>query len=132
VNGFPAHNIKRKFEDAKNGLAINPNNVNYWAIRLQKSPVSLLQYANDAIDLSDLLVSEWLGSSMFNTSNPEDIPKIRKIVEKLNNQDLSKSHSRHFDIEYCKEIGLKIIQLEDDKSLQDAVLSVHHTSMITC
>jgi hypothetical protein len=42
-----------------------------------------------------------------------------------------KSHSRHLSIERCKEMGLKIATLEDDQDLQEKVLSVHHSVMVT-
>jgi hypothetical protein len=31
----------------------------------------------------------------------------------------------------CREIGLKIVALEDDQDLQEKVLSVHHACMLT-
>lgn len=55
--------------------------------------------------------------------------KVSKIVNKLNANN--KSHSRHFTIDFCKELGLRVTALEDDQSLQDAVLSVHHAFIIT-
>lgn len=36
------------------------------------------------------------------------------------------AHNRHLSAEKCREIGLKIFELESDQRLQDKVLSVHH------
>lgn len=41
-------------------------------------------------------------------------------------------HGRHIGIEEAKSIfGDKIIELESDQRLQDAVLTVHHCAIIT-
>lgn len=34
--GIPAYNIKMEFEEAKKDLALNPQNAQYWAIKLQQ------------------------------------------------------------------------------------------------
>lgn len=43
----------------------------------------------------------------------------------------NKSHSRHFTVDFCKELGLNITELESDQTLQELVLSVHHAFIIT-
>ncbi len=55
--------------------------------------------------------------------------KATKIVKKLNANN--KSHSRHFTVDFCKELGLNITELESDQTLQELVLSVHHAFIIT-
>lgn len=128
-SGIPAYNIKLEYEEAKKDLLENPKNAHYWQIKLQQYPAAFMKTAIDAIDLSGKLVEEWLGSCMFDCISEKD--KINKIVGKLNEHDNSKNHGRHFNINFCKNIGLKIFQLEDDSILQDLVLSVHHAYMIT-
>lgn len=67
---------------------------------------------------------------MFADENSETVnTKVKKIIENLNEHDESKNHGRHFDIDFCKKIGLKIDELESDSTLQDMVLSVHHAFM---
>lgn len=128
-NGIPAYSILQEFNEAKSDIAENPNNINYWAILLNKYPPAFVKRAKEAIDLSSELVRTWLGTGMFNKNN--DGEKIDSIVSKLNEHDDSKEHGRHLDSEFCKSIGLKIRNLEEDSKLQDAVLSVHHIFMIT-
>jgi len=41
------------------------------------------------------------------------------------------AHARHIHKAKAKEIGLKIVDLEADDTLQDLVLSVHHSCMLT-
>ena len=61
----------------------------------------------------------------------KDADQINRIAGALNEHSDSKTHSRHFDIAYCKTIGLKIRDLEDDQKFQDAVLSLHHSYIFT-
>lgn len=130
-NGIPAYNIKSEFEEAKADLLKNPNNVQYWKIKLQQYPAAFMKTALDAIDLSGTLVEEWLGSCMFDKTSSNDQIIIKRIVESLNEHDNSKNHGRHLSVDFCKGIGLKIVALEDDSVLQDLVLSIHHAYMLT-
>lgn len=130
-NGIPAYNIKMEFEEAKDDLAKNPSNGNYWAIRLQKYPAAFLKQAIDAIDLSDNLIGEWLGTCMYDKNNSDDMNIIKNICKNLNEHNNSKNHGRHFDYQFCKNIGLKIVEMENDSKLQDAILSMHHAFMLT-
>lgn len=68
---------------------------------------------------------------MYDNKNPSDCAIIDKIVAHLNEHDDSKVHDRHFNYEFCRNIGLKITMIEEDDTLQDRVLSVHHAYMIT-
>lgn len=130
-NGIPAYNIMMEFEEAKRDLLENPNNAQYWAIKLQQYPAAFMKTAIDAIELSGKLIEEWLGTCMFDKNNRGDQRIIDNIVSKLNEHDDSKIHGRHFNAEFCKNIGLKVLMMEEDGELQDKILSVHHSYMIT-
>lgn len=60
---------------------------------------------------------------MFKEENEN---QIKKIKHELITSKTTKDHSQNLSAEKCKEIGLKIKQLEDDEKLQDIVLSIHH------
>lgn len=124
-NGAPAYNIKEEFEQAQKDLSEHPENIHYWKIKLSQYPPAFMKTAMDAIELSGILVKEWLETCMFN--GQENRAKVELIVSTLNEHDSSKLHGRHFDIEFCKEIGLKILEMEEQSELQDAILSVHHS-----
>ena len=128
-NGIPAHSIRLEYENAKRDLDEHPENFNYWKILLSKYPAAFTKVVLDAIDLSNILATEWLGSAMFDSKNENDSPIIANIVYNLCNNEDNKSHGRHLDVSYLKSIGLKILELEADSTLQDAVLSVHHAFM---
>ena len=100
-------------------------------MQLKKYPAAFFYTVMDSIRLSSVLVTEWLTNYMFadETNGAEKREKVSKIVNKLNANN--KSHSRHFTVNFCKELGLNVTALEDDQSLQEAVLSVHHAFIIT-
>ncbi|WP_315523964.1 serine protease [Pseudoramibacter alactolyticus] len=129
INGIPAYNIKMEFEEAKSDLSNHPENANYWAMQLQKYPPAYVKSAIDAIELSGELIKDWLSTNMFDTDS--DLSEnVEKVVTALNQHDDSKLHGRHFTKDYCKDIGLKIVDLEENATFQDAVLTVHHAFMI--
>lgn len=125
-NGIPAYNIVEEFLEAKKDLSKNPNNAQYWAIKLQQYPAAFMKTAIDAISLSSDLLEMWLRTCMFENNKKH----IKKVLKALNEHNKSKSHGRHYNYDYCKEIGLKVELLEDDNTLQDLVLSVHHCYVI--
>lgn len=128
--GVPAYNIVNEFKEAKADLDKNPQAKTYWELQLKKYPAAFFYSVVDSINLSSVLVSEWLTQYMFEGENSKDVnKKVKSIVGKLNAN--SKSHSRHFTFDFCKQLGLKVEALEDDQELQELVLSVHHAFVIT-
>ena len=128
--GVPAYNIVTEFQEAKADLDHNPNAKPYWELQLKKYPAAFLYTVLDAIKLSDALVSEWLLEYMFGNEDKKDAKKkVSKIVKTLNANN--KSHSRHFTSDACKQLGLNIVNLEDNQELQELVLSLHHSFIIT-
>ena len=128
--GTPAHNIIQEFKEAKANLDNNPDAKPYWELQLKKYPVAFFYSVLDAINLSSALATEWLTEYMFADTPKTKVKKdVAKIVKKLNAN--SKSHSRHFVYDFCKNLGLKVEALEADQELQELVLSVHHSFIIT-
>lgn len=126
-SGIAAHNIKQEFEEAKNDLASNPQNAQYWAIKLQQYPAAFMQTAIDAIELSDELIRKWLSDVML-SDNDKDVDCA---VNFLTSHEDSKVHGRHYSYEECRDHKLKIRLLEEDNDFQDKVLSIHHCFLIT-
>ena len=48
------------------------------------------------------------------------------MVRELGDHALMKSHSRHISLARARDIGIKVVALEDNPRLQEAVLTVHH------
>lgn len=58
-------------------------------------------------------------------------PSPTSLVNTLGSNAQTMTHARHIHKERAKALGLKVVDVEDDNKLQDAVLSVHHATMIT-
>ncbi|MDD3170909.1 MAG: serine protease [Bacilli bacterium] len=128
--GIPAYNIIQEFKEAKVDLENNPKSKEFWRIQFEKYPAAFFYSVCDSINLSSLLVGEWLKKYMFIDSPSEDISKkVKKILKNLNSNN--RSHSRHFTFDFCQEIGLNVKKIEDDQTLQNLILSVHHAFIIT-
>lgn len=126
-SGIPAHNIKQEFDEAKTDLSKHPENAQYWAIKLQQYPAAFMKTAIDAIELSDELIREWLSDVMLK----DDKKQLDEAVLFLGSHENSKVHGRHYQYRECLKNGLKIKLMENDDTLQDLILSVHHSFMIT-
>lgn len=128
--GIPAYNIVSEFSEAKNDIENNPKSKDFWKLQLEKYPPAFFYTVVDAINLSSTLAGEWLAEYMFSDLNSNEAKKkVNAILKKLNNNN--KSHARHFSYDDCVSMGLKIESLEEHQDLQESVLSVHHSFIIT-
>ena len=60
------------------------------------------------------------------SGQPNAEETVRSILRELGAHSVSLAHNRHLSATKCKEIGLKIMDLESDQKLQEKVLSLHH------
>lgn len=77
--------------------------------------------------MSNQLAKKWLLESMCNGN----ARKVDKIWKHFSSHKDTKVHERHISVETCKSLGVNIIELEADNTLQDLVLTVHHAFMHT-
>lgn len=61
----------------------------------------------------------------------EDTNRAKEIAKYLSNHGNFKTHSKHISLTQAKELGLKIFELESDQDLQEKILSVFHSTMLT-
>lgn len=123
--GLPAHGIIEEFEQAYKECKGDPLKIPIWQPIIAKYHPTLIGECQKAIDWSEEMVKEWLLTGMLKDDANAD-EKVEKILEELGSHALTKSHARHISASKCKEIGLNIEMLEDNESLQDAVLTIHH------
>lgn len=131
--GVPAHGVIEEFQKAKDDIIKNPELAYLWQPILQKYHPTLVGECEKANLWSSEIVKEWLMSCMFD-GDPKASEKAEKIISELGSHSLTKSHSRHISLKRAKELELKVIELEEldrDKNLQDAILSVHHICIQT-
>jgi hypothetical protein len=74
------------------------------------------------------MVKSWLAGNMFSDeAEPENCAE--KVISELMNYEGTSEHGQHFLYEKCRSIGLKVELIEGDQSLQESLLSVHHSYM---
>lgn len=128
--GIPAHGVVEEFVRAHKEISVDPSKVAVWQPIIAKYNPTLIGECEKAIEWSNEMVKTWLVTGMFDGDADADT-KADNIIEELGNHALNKSHSRHLSAEKCQDIGLNILNLEDDPKLQDAVLSIHHACIQT-
>jgi len=128
--GIPAHGIIEEFQRAYNEIKVDPVKAAVWQPILHKYNPTMIGECEKAIDWSSEMVKDWLRTGMFFGEQEAEM-KIDTILQELGNHALNKSHARHLSAQKCKDMGLKIVDLENDSRLQDAVLSVHHAFIHT-
>lgn len=128
--GVSAIGVVNEFRDAKEEVKEFPNTGYLWASIIGKYTPAMIHDCKLAIDWSKDIAQTGLKEIMFK-DDPNRTAKSDKIISHLTNVEKTKSHSRHISSKMAKNMGLKIIMLEDDQTLQDLVLSIHHISMLT-
>jgi hypothetical protein len=125
----PARAIIDQFERAKRECADDPRQLGAWMPILQQYGTSLIEECEKAEELGRNLVTAWLARWMLKNERDPNA-KARQIATYFADYSIHRSHALGIDRETARA-GLKIDNLEDDPSLQDAVLSVHHAAMHT-
>lgn len=103
-----------------------------WQPIVAKYSPALIGECEKNIEWSESMVKDWLARNMLSDLEPAEMERKRNtIMTELADHAVSKSHGRHIPMQKCIDIGLKIEKLEDDQTLQDLVLSVHHSCIHT-
>jgi membrane-bound ClpP family serine protease len=127
MGGLPAHGIIEEFRQAATEIGEDPAKIPVWQPIIAKYHPTLIGECQKAITWSNDMVLEWLKTGMFaEAKNPGPSARAKKVIKELSDHALTLSHARHIDLERAKEIGLNVVPLEADDSLQDAILTVHH------
>ncbi|HET8622046.1 MAG TPA: hypothetical protein VFM14_00635 [Gemmatimonadales bacterium] len=75
------------------------------------------------------MVAAWLEQHMF--ARETDAKKLATAApHHFNDASTHKSHGRRIGREEARKHGVKVIDLEDDPALQDAVLTAYHRGTI--
>ena len=126
----PAVAAIEEFKRAIKETTENPNSRFAWSHILSKYNPGFLTKCEKAIAWSKSLGEDALQKGMLrNTKDKKAVAS--KIVDQLLSSETNYAHNRHLHVEELKKTGLKIVMLEKDQDLQDAVLSVHHAFIAT-
>jgi len=130
IGGIPAHGVIEEFNRAAEDIQEDPRKIPVWQPIIANYRPTLIGECEKAIAWSKEIVKQWLITGMF-LGDPKAEVKARRIVRELGSHALTKSHSRHITLESARKMGIKVVPLEQDNSLQDLVLTVHHACIHT-
>ncbi|MCS6262197.1 MAG: S49 family peptidase [Nitrospira sp.] len=128
--GIAAHGVVEEFNRAHAEIKADQSRAFVWQPIIAKYSPTLIGECEKAIQWSNEMAREWLVTGMLSSDSDRNA-KSERIVKELGDHALTKSHARHLSPNRCRDMGLKVLMLEDDQRLQDAVLSVHHACMLT-
>jgi Serine dehydrogenase proteinase len=120
----PAQAIIDQFQKAKEECR-DPANIAAWLPILRSYGPGLLAVCDDQRQLAEEYVARVLRHHMFN-GDPDAERKGKDAAAWFADYKAFKSHGRRVSPEDARDQGIKVIDLEADDALQDAVLSVHH------
>ena len=120
LGGVACGAVLAEFEKAKQDVKNDSSCLGLWQVIISKYHPTFLVACENACAWSQELANKWLDGN----------PKRKDIINLFTNHTESKAHSRHISKEKCKEIGLNIIDIEEEQELQDLILTLHHCYMI--
>ncbi len=121
---FSAHSVIDRFEEAKRNISENPVLAHAWAPVLRSFGPALLQEARKSISCGQRLVMEWLQRYMF-AEYSDPLQATREVSEYFGG-DRHGSHGRRIDRDEARQQCLEIVDLENNRDLQDHVLTLYH------
>lgn len=122
----PAQGILDQFEEAKRECS-DPKNLAVWLPMLQQYGPDLLVTCANVLAMSKQIVTKWLATYMFR-GMADAQERAQQIASWLADHRSFKMHGRFISRADLRAQGLKIVDLEDDKDLQEYVLSVFHAT----
>jgi ATP-dependent protease ClpP protease subunit len=130
LGGLAAHGVIEEFKYAQREIMSDQRNIPLWQPIIAKYIPTLIGECEKAIKWSNEMVKEWLVTGMLK-DDPQASDRADKIIRELGDHALTKSHARHLSAAKCKDIGLKVEMMEDNRDLQDSILTVHHACIHT-
>lgn len=130
VAGIAAHGVIEEFERAKSEIQQNGATIPVWQPIIAKYSPTLIGECEKAIKWSENMVRDWLMTGMFADEEDKEA-RANRVTSELGSHALTLSHARHISVEGARNLGLKIVALEGDQALQEAVLTIHHACIQT-
>ncbi len=130
LRGIPAHGVVQEFKRAVKEIKADPSKLLLWQQIIGQYRPTFLGQCEHAIKWSNEFVEQQLRDCMFaDLPTKEKRERAKSVTKALSNYLANKTHDRHFDLDACKKMGLKVMELESDSQLQDLILTVHHCYM---
>ncbi|QHS17956.1 serine protease [haloarchaeon 3A1-DGR] len=126
----PAQAVLYQFEQAKEEIQENQDNLAHWTPILRQYGPSLLTECEQAVSLSEELVQDWAESYML-ADDENASEKAAELASRLSDWSQFKTHSRPLSKDKVDDLGFDVKALESDQDLQELVLSVYHVTTHT-
>lgn len=126
----PAHAILAEFNQARADIIADPKTAPLWVNKINTYPAGFLNICRDTIQLAEDKVADWLERFMFK-GEADAQQKARTAAKWLADASNHKTHGRPISLQQAQTIGLKVVPLESDQTLQEHVLSVFHSTVLT-
>jgi len=130
IGGLPAHAVVEEWKRAHEETKADPSRMPFWQMVISKYPPGLIGACEKAIEWSEEMAREWLATGMF-SGDADAAGKAKAVIDEIGSHAATKAHNRHISAAKAESMGLKVVALEDDQVLQEAVLTVHHACMLT-
>jgi hypothetical protein len=101
-----------------------------WQQVFNKYPPAFILDCERSVEGARQMVREWLRDGMM-SGEPDPEKASKEAVSKLMDYGGTSGHNHHFLADKCREIGLRVTDIETSQPFQEAVLSVHHSFMAT-
>jgi hypothetical protein len=128
LRGIPAQGVIDEFETALKDYKADHDSIVVWKEILAKYHPTFIGQCKNALIWTAEFVTDQLSNNMF-AGDPSAKQLAASVVAKLSDRQETKTHERHIPAHMCASIGLKVKMLEDDDTLQDLALTVHHCYM---
>lgn len=136
--GVSCAGVIEEFDKAITEIKKDPASIPAWQVVISKYHPTFIGDCQKAIKWSEIMVTEWLCTNMFQ-NDPEAKIKAKHIVDQLGSHKKTFNHAKHIHFGECENLGIKVVSLENldsrsiggCKDIQDCVLTVHHTYMHT-
>lgn len=130
VRGVPAYGVIQEFRRAYREVHRDATKALIWQPIIGQYRPTFLSQCENSIKWSNEFVRDQLITVMFE-GDADAFDKANRIVKMLTDYKRNKSHERHINYDECNSMGLNVEKIEDDGTLQDLILSVHHCYMHT-
>lgn len=126
-----AANLLAEVRKAKEDITANANLALFWNPILSKITPSFLERCEWAVRDANEFIESTLRANMFSAlARKTQNTRVNAVAGLFANNE-GRAHNTHIQIQQCMDAGLTVEKLEDDPTLQDLVLTVHHCYMHT-
>jgi hypothetical protein len=125
---LPAHTILADWENTVR-LVKEDANLKFLMRRFMGLPPGFMELCKQAIALSKEKVQEWLQMYMFAGKAGVYAQSTAGWLSDFNEH---KTHGRPIGFRLARDKGLKVTRLEDNSKLENLVLAIFHSTVVTC